>query len=462
MSEANGSDVRVFRGRSLEEVLPQIREELGPDAIITRQREGLQGGIAGFFQKQFVEVEARAGSPSVQATGARRRSPVLDIYDDDDSVAPPPALPVEGDDEATSEGLSSPAIQAMLEQAAPFADYLSAADRAQRETAAEREVEPDVEAALDSLARARGVEDPAGEASFEAEEQATAEPRPVEEPADQAAASTHLEPVRRSSPPAGRIQRRSTRPASADKIEETLCASGLSPRLARAIVDETVAHLLPFGFPSELKTMVRQELARRIPTQATWSGVGRRIGFVGSGGSGKTLAVARLAAAYAEGGDAPVSVFSLRPRDGGDELRDLLDRFDVPVHVVDGPEPARARMRQLPDEAVVVVDTPAVRPQDERAVAELADELKKMLYEIHLTLPATVSTASARELVADLAPLGISRICLTHLDETSHIGGAVEVAVRAGKPFSYVGSGTGVAEGLEPAEPDALAALVLP
>jgi flagellar biosynthesis GTPase FlhF len=363
---------------------------------------------------------------------------------------------VEGDDEATSEGLSSPAIQAMLEQAAPFADYLSAADRAQRESAGE-EVGPDVEAALDSLARARGVEDPASGPGIEAEEQATAEPRPVEEPADQAAASTHLEPVRRKQP-----ARRSMRPASADTIEETLCGSGLSPRLARAIVDETVAHLLPFGFPSELKTMVRQELARRIPTQATWSGVGRRIGFVGSGGSGKTLAVARLAAAYAEGGHMPVSVFSLRPRDGGDELRDLLERFDVEVHVVDGPEPARARMRGLPEDAIVVLDTPAVRPQEERAVAALADELKKMLYEIHLTLPATVSTASARELVADLAPLGISRICLTHLDETSHIGGAVEVAIRGGKPFSYVGSGTGVAEGLEPAEPDALAALVLP
>lgn len=456
MSEANGQEIRVFRGRSLEEVLPQIRDELGPDAIITRQREGLQGGIAGFFQKQFVEVEARPGTPRVQT---QRRTPVLDIYDEDD-VAPPPAVPLDGDDEATSEGLSSPAIQAMLEQAAPFADYLNAADRAQRETSVEREVDPDVEAALESLARARGVEDPAGEAGGkEAEEQATAEPRPVEEPADQAAASTHLEPVGRS---AAARRPRSSRPAAADTIEETLCGSGLSPRLARAIVDETVAHLLPFALPSDLKHLVRQELARRIPTQATWAGVGRRIGFVGSGGSGKTLTVARLAAAYAEGGDLPVSVFSLRPRDGGDELRDLLSRVDVDVHVVDGPEPARARMRGLPEDAIVVLDTPAVRAQDEGALAALADELKKTLYEIHLTLPATVSTASARELVADLAPLGISRIALTHLDETSHIGGAVEVAIRGGKPFSYVGTGTGVADGLEPAEADALAALVLP
>jgi flagellar biosynthesis GTPase FlhF len=299
------------------------------------------------------------------------------------------------------------------------------------------------------------VEDPAAERGFGAE--AAAEPRPAEEPAGTAAASTDLERVRSARP-----ARRSLRPAAADNIEETLSASGLSPRLARAVVNETVAHLLPFGFPSELKTMVRQELARRIPTQATWSGTGRRIGFVGTGGVGKTLCVARLAAAYAEGSDLPVTVLTLRPRDGGDELRELLDRFDVDVHAVDGPEDARARMRRLPDDAVVVMDTPQLRPQDERAIAALGDELKKMLYEIHLTLPATVSTASARELVADLAPLGISRIALTHLDETSHIGGAVEVAVRGGKPFSYVGSGTGVAEGLEPAEPDALAALLLP
>ena len=458
MSEANGQqEIRVFRGGSLEEVLPQIREALGPDAIITRQREGLQGGIAGFFQKQFVEVEARPGTPRVQAKG---RAPVLDVYDDD-SVAPPPSVPLDGDDAATSEGLSSPAIQAMLEQAAPFADYLNAADRAQRDTAAEREVGGDVEAALESLARTRGVEDPTrGANGFEAEDKATAEPRPVEEPADQAAASTHLAPAGRAA--AAATPARRSRPAAAATLEETLCGSGLSPWLARALVDETVAHLLPFGLPGDLKTMVRGELARRIPTQSTWAGTGRRIGFVGSGGSGKTLTVARLAAAYAEGGDLPVSVLSLRPRDGGDELRDLLDRFDVPVHVVDGPEPARARMRGLPEDAVVVVDTPAVRVSDERAVAALADELKKMLYEIHLTLPATVSSASARELVADLAPLGISRIALTHLDETSHIGGAVEVAIRAGKPFSYVGSGTGVADGLEPAESDALAALVLP
>ncbi len=51
MSRREMSDAKTFRGRSLDDVLPQIREELGPDAIVLRRREGLAGGVGGFFQK---------------------------------------------------------------------------------------------------------------------------------------------------------------------------------------------------------------------------------------------------------------------------------------------------------------------------------------------------------------------------------------------------------------------------
>ncbi|HEV3034760.1 MAG TPA: hypothetical protein VGX72_08210 [Solirubrobacteraceae bacterium] len=73
---------RVFRGRSVDELVPQIQRELGADAIIVRRREGLTGGVLGFFQRAFVEIEAMPGGPGV------------DIYDEADSAAPaalPPA-----------------------------------------------------------------------------------------------------------------------------------------------------------------------------------------------------------------------------------------------------------------------------------------------------------------------------------------------------------------------------------
>jgi flagellar biosynthesis GTPase FlhF len=65
------ADPSTFRGRTLEELLPQIREQLGPDAVVVRQREGLMGGIGGFFQQRFVEVVARAGAPRI------------DVYDEE-------------------------------------------------------------------------------------------------------------------------------------------------------------------------------------------------------------------------------------------------------------------------------------------------------------------------------------------------------------------------------------------
>src|SRR5215217_8438870 len=91
------SETKTFRGRSLETILPQIREELGAEAIVLRRREGLAGGVGGFFQRPYVEVEARGPLPSDRAPEARN-------------------------DGATSEGMSTPIVRTLVEQASPFAD----------------------------------------------------------------------------------------------------------------------------------------------------------------------------------------------------------------------------------------------------------------------------------------------------------------------------------------------------
>ena len=83
------SGVRTYRGRKLEDLIPQIRAELGPDAIILRQREGLMGGVGGFFAQKCVEVDAQAAP----------HTPQIDIYDEDE--------PVNGWDEGLEDFLAS-------------------------------------------------------------------------------------------------------------------------------------------------------------------------------------------------------------------------------------------------------------------------------------------------------------------------------------------------------------------
>ena len=97
------SETKTYRGRSLEEVLPKIRAELGPDALVLKRREGLAGGLGGFFQHPYIEVEARAPV----------REPEVEVRSD----------------RATAEGLATPAMQELLAQASPFAARLAEASR---------------------------------------------------------------------------------------------------------------------------------------------------------------------------------------------------------------------------------------------------------------------------------------------------------------------------------------------
>lgn len=394
----------TYRGRTLDEILPRIKTELGADAVVIRQRSGLTGGVGGFFQKQCVEVEARAG-------GSR-----IDVYDEE----PEPEVPLVRSDEATRNGLASPAVQRLIEQARPFAEQLEAA-------AAMPVVQPPV------AGPARKGTDPSLAAAASA--------RPT------GAAPAPLVAGRR-------------RPSEAGALEEELVNAGLRREITQSLVAETVSHLLPFAAPDRLRPLVREALARRIRVAPSWAGAGRALAFVGSGGSGKTSCVARLASAYAIGSDLPVVCLTLAPADGGAALRGMLAEWGVAVEVAADGDQARARLETVRGHAAVVVDTPGVSTCDDAQLARLERELAKIgLYETHLALPATLSGPAAREQWRTFAALGASRIALTHADETEHVGPVLGLAIGEAMPVSYVAPAPGR---LTPADAGSLARRLLP
>lgn len=59
--------IKTFTGRSLDELLPKIREELGPNAVVLGQREKVVGGIGGFFGTKQIEVTAADQMPNDDA-----------------------------------------------------------------------------------------------------------------------------------------------------------------------------------------------------------------------------------------------------------------------------------------------------------------------------------------------------------------------------------------------------------
>jgi flagellar biosynthesis GTPase FlhF len=73
MASEDQQQTFTYRGRSLEELVPRIRQELGDDAVIVSRRETTSGGVGGFFAKREIEVEVRPGEsagPDVAAAFA--------------------------------------------------------------------------------------------------------------------------------------------------------------------------------------------------------------------------------------------------------------------------------------------------------------------------------------------------------------------------------------------------------
>jgi flagellar biosynthesis GTPase FlhF len=246
-----------------------------------------------------------------------------------------------------------------------------------------------------------------------------------------------------------------TRPVAADAAEDRLIDAGLSPALAADVVGEAVVHALPFSTPRNLKKLIRAALARRIPVTTALGAGPRTIAVIGGGGSGKTSAVVHLASAYAAAG-ADVAVIALR---GDGDLAHRLQPLGVGVIAAEDATQARERLGARKP-LVTLIDTPATGPSHGAPhVKALAADLKALgATEVHLALPATLSSAAAGEVAAALAPLAPTHVALTHADETARPGAPLELALHAGRPLSYVCS----RDGATPADPGALAQQLLP
>jgi flagellar biosynthesis protein FlhF len=109
MTTTTSIETRTYRGSTLEELLPTIRAELGDNAVIIRQREGLVGGIGGFFARRCVEVEAQAApvAPAAAHTPAMPAGRVFDAYD---AAPAPPSVAAFEDELARAEAEFQPLV----------------------------------------------------------------------------------------------------------------------------------------------------------------------------------------------------------------------------------------------------------------------------------------------------------------------------------------------------------------
>ena len=512
MSSPHGPETYTYRGRSLEELVPRIRSELGDDAVIVARRETTSGGVGGFFAKREIEVEVRpgesaAGGPEIAAAFAQQLANAHERAQAETQDPPGPpalsggrpatgpevdALPTQADvtvddlfpapPAPQSEGLAALFNAGVVEPPAPVAPPADVAREPEPEAVEPEVVVPDREPWVPEVEQPTGAFDylgvgdeagPVVDVDPEPEPRPQREPQPALEPigaldvvAPEPVAVEEPEeqepPLAVSAPAAAVGLAPPTMPPGARADVERMVARGLRSGLAEAVAEEALASLLPLDPTADPQELVVDALARRIPVHPLRRGPGV-IGFVGPGGAGKTRCVARLAAAHARHGALPVAVLSLRSPDGGAELTRLLAPYDVAIHAVDGGAEGAARIAAPRGEGLVIVDTPGVSPRSPGELRALGDELRALAPdELHLTVSATTGSEAARELVGGVRELGVSAVVVTHTDETEILGTVIGLAIDCHLPLSYLARGQAVEAGLSPASPAELAADLLP
>jgi flagellar biosynthesis GTPase FlhF len=469
----DGVPVKTYRGASLAEVAPLIRAELGDSAMILRQREGVTGGIAGFFAKRCVEIDVALVAPPAAGSGR------IDISDGP-AVGPgaaPLATPARSLAEAPAQSPAEPAEP----QAAPAAPAAPAPFQplapppvppgtpvqptvafpslpdpfaAPPAPAPLPTEEPAMRVTPPSIAQAQSIE-----AALRLEQEraqhlhdATADAG-IEAPFDPGQAGVRPAPVPQHGPSfeehlrtAGLID--PTGPPDPAHVlaplHQALVRRGLPEQIASPIVDDTLCHRVALEPSTDVHDLLVAELARRIPTAPLVGRAGQAVAFVGSSGVGKTRAIARLAAAYGAAARIPVACVTLQDSGNDGLLAAALAPFGVAVHAAPDAPRALDRITALRRHSLVLVDTPGVSPGDRAAVDRLAATLQLLeLDTVALCLPVTLAAPIARRVLRALRPLRPTALVATRADEVDLLGGVVAVAIDRRVPLAYISEGAG-------------------
>lgn len=227
-------------------------------------------------------------------------------------------------------------------------------------------------------------------------------------------------------------------------LHAALLRRGVPDQIASPVTDDTLCHRVPLQPDRPARDLLASELARRIPTAPLAGRTGQAVAFVGSGGAGKTRAIARLAAAYGSAGRVPVACVTLHTSGDDGLLASALAPYGIAVHAAPDVPRALDRITALRRHALVLVDTPGVSPGDRQALDRLGATLDLLeLDQVALCLPVVLAAPIARRVLRAMRPLGPTMLVATHADEADLLGGVVAVAIDRRVPLAYVSAGAG-------------------
>ncbi|MBT5082359.1 MAG: GTP-binding protein [Rhodospirillaceae bacterium] len=194
---------------------------------------------------------------------------------------------------------------------------------------------------------------------------------------------------------------------------------------------------------------------------STLSKLNRPVMLIGPPGAGKTVTVAKLAAAATLRGTATsvITTDSVRA-DAVAQLSGYTDILQLPMTAVDTPEGLHGAIISQPDQSILI-DTPGTNPYNDEEMSDLSRFIDIADVDPVLVFPAGINAQDASEMAAAYSRLGCSIMIATQLDGVRRLGAILSAAQGGNLAFSVVSISASIAQGLTPLNPMSLARVLL-
>ena len=406
--------IKRFFAEDMRRALQQVKETLGPDAVIMSNKK-VNGGI-----EIVAAVDPDAQQPAEEATAQQEPTPANSLTE------------LLQRQSASAEGTSptAAAAEGTQQTAAPQAQTA----RPQADTAAPQAHPAHAQRDDEIPEHVTG-----GSAAEIAE--LKAQIRGIKDLLQHQLSGLMKQEVEREEPIRAMLTKR-------------LMGMGLSERIA----DQIACFIPEGGDDDDSWEQCLQLLEGQLNTTAddilTRGGA---VALVGPTGVGKTTTIAKLAARYAQrhGADNVALITTDTFRIGASEQLQTYGRIiGCPVKVANNAKELADAMLTLRDKSLILIDTAGMGQRDKRLNDQLATLLHNNRLRIrpYLVLSATSQTQVLNDAVKQFKTLPLSGCIFTKLDECLSLGESISVAIEHGMAVSYLTNGQQVPEDMKVAD----------
>lgn len=409
--------MRTFQAPSLREAMKQVKEELGPNAVILVTREVKAQHLG---QPTLYEVTAAADQQDPLSL-LRPSGGSLLSYGPARTEDAPPVLSRPEPPSAEADELPDPSGQAELTRA--LVAQIEALQRELQGLRGARSQWERAESTMDSLRGEVGL------------------------------LSRRLEQT-----PSVAAE------LSADPMVAGLIDAGVDPQVALGVVsrarDRTNERFYGTA-PARRVVDLRAEIVRSIPTATPlWARRDRVVAaLIGPTGVGKTTTLAKIAAAAAlihrkRVGLIAADTYRIA---GIEQVRTYANLIGLPVRQARDRRELSQALVNFREVDLVLIDTTGRNPWSDEAVGQVSGMFDETRIEKHLCLSATTRPQDLVDIVQRYEVAGLTSIIVTKVDEARGPGAVLTATWAARHPVSHLCTGQQVPEDIEAASEEKIA-----